>query len=259
MRISAAVTALLALVATATVLAQDPAPPPTRVCENELYGCPTHPEILATWPAQCPVCQSVLSVAQWSDTPRTQMSPIASQGGGAAPAPRGGGTTPMPGRGGRTAPTPGQPGGTMPTPGQRGGIVPAPGQQGGMVARPGPRGGMGVRPNERSRERGPGEPWRDPARRNEGLRQRFHRFGPGTPPFGSPDVPPGTGSFENPYAGSYFGPLYDFNPYGGYYLHPYWGYGYPFYYWNPWNPWNSWNLWNYWNPWNSWNPWYYGW
>jgi hypothetical protein len=40
--------------------AQAPAAPPTRVCQTGIYGCPAHSGILATWPARCPLCETVL-------------------------------------------------------------------------------------------------------------------------------------------------------------------------------------------------------
>jgi len=44
--------------------AQEPAAPPTRVSESGIYGCPNHPDILATWPARCPTCQTALSLVE---------------------------------------------------------------------------------------------------------------------------------------------------------------------------------------------------
>lgn len=45
---------------TYTAFAQNVAPPPTRVSGISLYGCPAHPQIQASWPVQCPLCQTVL-------------------------------------------------------------------------------------------------------------------------------------------------------------------------------------------------------
>ena len=44
--------------------AQAPSAPPTRVCQPGIYGCPAHADILATWPARCPLCQTVLGQVQ---------------------------------------------------------------------------------------------------------------------------------------------------------------------------------------------------
>ena len=43
--------------------APDQAAPPTVVGERGIYECPNHAEIQATWPAQCPTCQTVLERA----------------------------------------------------------------------------------------------------------------------------------------------------------------------------------------------------
>lgn len=61
MRTTVVVIAFLGACAPGVILAQAPAAPPTRVCEIGLYGCPSHAEIRATWPAQCPTCGTVLS------------------------------------------------------------------------------------------------------------------------------------------------------------------------------------------------------
>jgi hypothetical protein len=51
---------LIVVLAACTTLAPSQAPPPTRVRQLGLYQCPDHPEIQATWPAQCPVCGTAL-------------------------------------------------------------------------------------------------------------------------------------------------------------------------------------------------------
>jgi hypothetical protein len=51
---------------TCVSFAQDLAAPPTRVCEGRIYRCPNHADILATWPARCPLCQTVLEAVSTS-------------------------------------------------------------------------------------------------------------------------------------------------------------------------------------------------
>lgn len=67
--------------ATSTALAQDPSVSPTRVNEEGVYACPNHPDILATWPARCPICQTVLSPVPTAATQMTQMPGRNRQGG----------------------------------------------------------------------------------------------------------------------------------------------------------------------------------
>lgn len=76
MRTVAVVIAFLGVSAPRVVLAQVPAPPPTRVCEIGLYACPTHADILATWPARCPMCQTVLSRVQPSAFTLVSLGPL---------------------------------------------------------------------------------------------------------------------------------------------------------------------------------------
>ena len=64
MKTWAVVIAVLATLTTSTALAQGVAVPPTRVCQIGSYACPAHPEIRATWPAQCPICHTILAAAQ---------------------------------------------------------------------------------------------------------------------------------------------------------------------------------------------------
>jgi len=228
MRIPATIIALLALLAVCTALAQDWAAPPTRVCPTGLYGCLTHADVLATWPARCPMCQTMLTAIQSSDTASLDASPIAVSRGGRAAA--------VPGRDGRMGPLIGRGGGTVPLPGLRGGSVPMPGRAGGMGPMAGREGGRGMRSNEEFRERGLNEELRERLRRNEELRERFRRFGYGSQPFGYPFPYLNNGYFGNPYGGNYslpYGGYY--NPYAGNYFNPYWGYYNPYYYyWNPW-------------------------
>ncbi|MCL5281384.1 MAG: hypothetical protein M1376_15910 [Planctomycetes bacterium] len=54
--------------------AQSPSAPLTRVCQPGLYGCPAHADILATWPARCPLCQTVLSQVPPSTAGTTQVA-----------------------------------------------------------------------------------------------------------------------------------------------------------------------------------------
>jgi len=41
---------------------------PTEVGKIGFYACPSHLQIQATWPAQCPICRQVLKEAQPSAT-----------------------------------------------------------------------------------------------------------------------------------------------------------------------------------------------
>jgi hypothetical protein len=63
--IAASLTVVLALCAT---LAPGQSASPTRVREIGLYNCPDHPEIQATWPAQCPRCGTTLQTVQLFNT-----------------------------------------------------------------------------------------------------------------------------------------------------------------------------------------------
>jgi hypothetical protein len=65
------------VVATGTVLAQSLSAPPTSVRQLEIYGCPNHQEILATWPARCPLCQAVLGRVQPSGTAVATLTAVA--------------------------------------------------------------------------------------------------------------------------------------------------------------------------------------
>ena len=65
------------VVATGTVLAQSLSAPPTRVRQVGIYGCPNHPEILATWPARCPLCQAVLGSVPPSGTTVASLTAVA--------------------------------------------------------------------------------------------------------------------------------------------------------------------------------------
>ncbi len=76
-RTMAAVIGMLAVLATSTALAQVPAAPPTRVCQTGIYGCPAHPDILATWPARCPLCQTVLEAVPPSASTVAGVTPVA--------------------------------------------------------------------------------------------------------------------------------------------------------------------------------------
>lgn len=49
--------------ATGTAFARDVASPPTKVSAIGFYGCSVHPQVQATWPARCPICQTVLPAA----------------------------------------------------------------------------------------------------------------------------------------------------------------------------------------------------
>lgn len=64
MRTQAAGLTLMGILVTSTVWAQDLhelSAPPTKVCQIGAYACPAHPEIQATWPGRCPLCQAVLA------------------------------------------------------------------------------------------------------------------------------------------------------------------------------------------------------
>ena len=61
MRTVALTAAFLGVFASGAALAQVPAAPPTRVGEIGLYECPIHADMVATWPARCPLCRRVLS------------------------------------------------------------------------------------------------------------------------------------------------------------------------------------------------------
>jgi hypothetical protein len=65
--------------ATGTALAQDPSVLPTRVNEEGIYACPNHPDILATWPARCPTCQTVLSPVPSAAVTSAETIPVAAQ------------------------------------------------------------------------------------------------------------------------------------------------------------------------------------
>ena len=75
MRTPAVVITLIVISTTGTAWTQGWAPPPTRVCEISSYACPDHPQIQATWPARCPLCQAVLS--PWRLAPTAVVRPTA--------------------------------------------------------------------------------------------------------------------------------------------------------------------------------------
>lgn len=64
MRVSIVIASCILAVATSMAWAQAPSVPPTRVCEIGTYACPNHTDIQATWPARCPMCQTVLTQVQ---------------------------------------------------------------------------------------------------------------------------------------------------------------------------------------------------
>lgn len=66
MRTLVTIVSLIAASATCTALAQDRSAQPTDVRQTSVYICPSHPEIQATWPARCPMCQRMLSRIQLS-------------------------------------------------------------------------------------------------------------------------------------------------------------------------------------------------
>jgi hypothetical protein len=51
---------VLGMAAYTTLAQQGPAASPTKVGEVGVYACPIHTQIQATWPARCPLCQTVL-------------------------------------------------------------------------------------------------------------------------------------------------------------------------------------------------------
>jgi len=64
MRVFVIVISLTVVLATCAALAPGQSAPPTSVRQIGVYQCPNHPEIQATWPAQCPSCGTVLQTAQ---------------------------------------------------------------------------------------------------------------------------------------------------------------------------------------------------
>jgi hypothetical protein len=64
-------------VATGTVSAQSLSAPPTSVRQVGIYGCLNHPEILATWPARCPICQAPLRGVPTSGATVARLAPVA--------------------------------------------------------------------------------------------------------------------------------------------------------------------------------------
>ena len=198
MRTLAAVMMLIAFLATSTVLGQGLSAPPTKVCQIGDYTCPMHPEIQATWPARCPLCQTMLTDAS-SGAAYTGVTPIAA---------RGGATGPAAGRGATTGPAAGR-GSGMGSMAGRGGAM---GTRPGMGMQP----GAGMHPNQRPGMGG----------REEESRERMRRFGYG-------NQYPNMG-YYNPYYGGYGGNFYypyggysyPYGGYGGYSFRPYGGYGY---------------------------------
>jgi hypothetical protein len=64
MRTAVTIASLVAVLAACATLAPGQSPPPTRVRQFGLYQCPDHPEIQATWPAQCPTCGTTLQAVE---------------------------------------------------------------------------------------------------------------------------------------------------------------------------------------------------
>lgn len=131
MRTGVTIVGLISISAACTAHAQN-AWAPTEVQKVTVYACPGHPQIMATWPARCPYCNSTLR-------------PVAAAGGAA----RGGGSSAA--AGGQT--------------GSRAGAVSPQGQQGaGTSGRSDmDRGFQSEGRGEESREQGfPGEGFEEP-------------------------------------------------------------------------------------------------
>jgi hypothetical protein len=70
MRIAVIMETFILALAAGTTFAQSPSTAPTQVREVGVYTCPAHPDMQATWPAQCPICQTTLAQVQPSASTR---------------------------------------------------------------------------------------------------------------------------------------------------------------------------------------------
>ncbi len=68
MRMLITITSFALVSGACLVYAQGQWDSPTEVGKIGSYACPSHPQIQATWPAQCPMCRQVLKEAQPSAT-----------------------------------------------------------------------------------------------------------------------------------------------------------------------------------------------
>jgi hypothetical protein len=233
------VTAIASIVvlAPSTVLAQGVSAPPTRVCQIGGYGCPIHPDMQATWPARCPLCQTVLSTLPSSDAARAEVIPVAARGGSAGSAPSGGGGRgSAPGRGGMgTNPGMGMRPGMQPGMGVRPGMGMYPGMRPGMGMNPGMYPGMGMRPGMQTgmgMHPGMGMPSYQGGQSRGGYANQYPTMGRGS---GRGDRDHGgSGNYGNygnygGYGGTSYIVIPYFFPYGGYgYMDPYSGYSMPY-------------------------------